>query len=79
MQDVSATKALSTAYKTVLYAVDKLIDILIDSATYLLTISLPDIDNVAMSLCDIENSLIHVLAKNIIIINSYCCSCSGLQ
>ena len=46
--------------KTVLYAVDKglrgrnvLQSVVIDSATYLLTISSPDIDNVAMSLYDI--------------------------
>ena len=53
-------RPLSTAYKTVLYAVDKglrgrnvLQSVAIDSATYLLTISSPDIDNVAMSLYDI--------------------------
>ena len=48
-------------YKTVLYAVDKglrgrnvLQSVLIDSATYLLTISSTDIKNVAMSLYDIN-------------------------
>ena len=49
-----------TVVTLVLYAVDKdlrgrniLQSVVIDSATYLLTISSPDIDNVAMSLYDI--------------------------
>ena len=52
------------AYKTVLYAVDKgrnvLQSVVTDSATYLLMISWPDIDNVAMSLYDIENRYVQV-------------------
>ena len=53
-------RPLSTEYTTVLYAVDKdlqgrniLQSVVIDSATYLLMINSPNIDNVAMSFCDI--------------------------
>ena len=53
-------RTLSTAYKTVLYAVDKglqgpivLQSVVIDSATYLLKINLPGINGIAMSLYNI--------------------------
>ena len=58
-----------TAVTLVLYAVDKglrvriiLQSVVIDSATYLLTLTLlnlPNIDNIAMSLYDITTTIIH--------------------